>query len=310
MRGPNHIKQGETRLPLSLAKQAQAVAVSLASKQLMRVRWKRFRQAQDDYVQWEAFVLWIKAIVTAEGCAPLEVAGGIKKRCPGFLEEAAPLQSPELLALRLHEWIHNRIFLEAKHEGWLDALQFYGVRDPRSESAWAHWEQCEQDWRTNRSAGYPEFETWWRTAQDRKLFQEVTASRVIDVVETYVDSMAFAHWLRPFLGGDAKLPSQVARELRRRCPDFVTSSTKEGPQGQLWEGLTTYLEESFFAEVKREGWLDYVQQKTCHHPRHVRTIGYSERWMKSYSQSPVLPYPRFSRWRYAADNFVEGLNSE
>jgi hypothetical protein len=303
--GPNQIRKEETSHTGTLAGKAQAVAVHLASRQVMRVPWKLFRQAHDQYVQWEAFVLWVKAVVNAEGCASLEVAADINRRSPGFLEEAAPFKPPELLALRLHEWIHDRIFVHSKQEGWLDALHFFGVRDPRCEGAWALWETCEQQWKANRPRVYPPFEIWWREAQDRKLFQEVSASRVVDVVEAYVDWMAFAHWLRPFIGADDKLPSQVARELRRRCADFVTSSMNERPKGQHWQGLITYIEERFFSKVKTEGWLDYVQQKACHHPRHVRTIAYSEHWMKTYSRSPVLPYPHFSRWRYAADNFVE-----
>jgi len=57
--------------------------------------------------------------------------------------------------------------------------------------------------------------------------------------------------------------------------------------------------------LEKEGWLDYVQQKAGHHPRHVRTVAYSAQWMKDYSRNPASPYPRFSRWRFAADNFCE-----
>lgn len=304
MRGPNQIRQEATAYTSTVANKAQTAASSFASRQLRRVPWRRFHPAYDQYVLWEAFVLWVKAVVTAEGCVPLPVLSAVMKRCPGFVEEPARSQRPELFALHLHEWIHNRIFIGAKQEGWLDALHFYGVRDPRCEGAWAHWEQCEREWQKNPTGGYPEFETWWRAAQERRLFQEVNASRVVDVVETYVDWMAFAHWLRPIIGDNAKPASQVAREMRRRCPDFVIASLGDRPDSLVWQSLIAHIEERFFPQVKSEGWLDYVQQKVGHHPRHIRTTAYSEHWMENYSRNPVVPYPRFSRWRYAADNLV------
>jgi hypothetical protein len=305
VRGPNQIRRRESGHSSTQEKQAQELAITLASRQVMRVPWNRFRQAHDEYVRWEAFALWVRAIVDVDGCVPPSVVAVLKKRCADFIEQAAHLHPPELVALRLHEWIHNHVFTYAKQEGWLDALHFYGVRDPRCEAAWAHWEPCTQEWKRNRLRVYPAFETWWRAAQDRELFQEVSADRVLDVVETYVDWMAFVQWLRPLLGSDVKPASQVVRELRRRCPDFLTVSLDEGPNRQDWRSLTSYIEERFFPEVKKEGWLDYVREKACHHPRNVRALAYGERWMNDCSVNPALLYPRFSRWRYAADNFCE-----
>jgi hypothetical protein len=302
VRGPNQTRREKMSRSRALGK-AREIALGVASSQATRVPWQRFRRAHEEYVQWEAFVLWAKAIVDAEGCAIPLVLSALKKRCASFVKQSAHWHPPELLALRLHEWIHDRVFAYAKQEGWLDALHFYGVRDPRCEGAWAHWEQCEQEWTRDKQKVYPAFSTWWRAAQDHELFQQVSARRLVGIVKVYVDWMAFVQWLRPFLSRDVKLPGQVARQLRRKCPHLVESTFQNGLTAKNLQSVTKSIEERFFLDVKEEGWLDCVRQRASTHPRHVRTIAYSEFWMKHLSRNPSLTYPPFSRWRYMADNF-------
>jgi hypothetical protein len=156
--------------PTKLERRVQDIARQRAARQLLRVSAKRFQKAQQEYLEWEAFSLWVRAIIEAEGRPPLWMLGILEKRCPGFLEpeeghrktrrrESGPL------ALRLLEWIHNRIFSHAKREGWLDALMFHTVREPRSRRTWAYWCRCESEWKRKRPRAYPSFEQWLSAAE-------------------------------------------------------------------------------------------------------------------------------------------------
>ena len=301
----NEARQKKTRRTTLIETELQRVAANLASKQVMRVSWKRFCKAHEEYTRWEAFVLWVTAIVEAEGGPSASLLRVLRRHCADFIEQANQTREPELLALRLHEWIQDRIFGYAKQEGWLDALHFYGVRGPRCEGAWAYWEYCEREWKDKRRPTYPGFETWWRSAQNYNLFPKVTAARAAHVVDTYVDWMAFAHWLRPLMGANLKSPIEVARELQRRCPEFAPEQLTGRPKQESWQSFVEHIEDRFFSKVNRQRWFDYVREKTYNHPRHVRTIAYSDRWVQQWSSDPTLPYPRFPQWRQAADDFIE-----
>src|SRR5260370_5382715 len=221
--------------------EAQRVAANLASEQVMLVSWKRFCEAHEEYIRWEAFVLWVTAIVEAEGGASTSLLRVLRRRCADFIEQAAQPREPEPLTLRLHEWIQDRIFSYSKQEGWLDALHFYGFQSPRIEGAWAYWEYCEREWKDKPRSAYPGFETWWRSAQNYSLFPRVTAARAADVVGTYVDWLALAHWLHPLMGATLKSPTEVARELQRRCPDFAPEQLTGRPKQESWQTFVKHI---------------------------------------------------------------------
>ena len=149
----------------------QELARRRATRQLLRVPLERFSQARRDYLGWEAFSLWIRAIVEAEGRVPGSICRVLQQRCPGFMEHEA--QGPKAhrkqaapLPLLLLEWIHDRVFAKAKREGWLDALIFFSVRHPYSERTWAYWEHCEDGWKRERPARYPSFDQWRLAAEN------------------------------------------------------------------------------------------------------------------------------------------------
>ncbi len=114
------------------------IASRRARRQLMQVPWGRFRKAYEEYIHWQAVTLWARAVAESEGCAPSWLEAILRKRCPGFVEEMARSNEPELLGLQLLRWVHNQVFRFAKEEGWLDALVFYGFRDARSQGYWAY----------------------------------------------------------------------------------------------------------------------------------------------------------------------------
>jgi hypothetical protein len=171
--GHAHRKKREWR-PTKLERRVQDIACRRAARQLLRVSRKRFQKAQQEYLEWEAFSLWVRAIIDVEGRAPVWMLEVFQKHCPGFFQNEERYrkthrQRPGALPLRLLEWIHNHVFSIAKREGWLDALIFYTVRNARSQRTWAYWEQCEGEWRRKRPRAYPSFEEWSRAVEKWKM---------------------------------------------------------------------------------------------------------------------------------------------
>jgi len=151
-------------------RRVQELARRRATRQLLRVPENRFSQAQQEYLGWEAFSLWVRAVVGTEGRVPSWMIPVLQEHCPGFLDHARQCQAahpkkashlPHLLL----EWIHDHVFARVKQEGWLDALIFYSVRDPYSHCSWAHCEQCEDEWGRIRPTRYPSLDEWRRAAE-------------------------------------------------------------------------------------------------------------------------------------------------
>jgi hypothetical protein len=296
--------------PTKLERRVQAIARGQATRQLMRVPWDRFRKAHRAYPRWLAFALWTQAIVAAEGRVPSWLAAIVKKRCPNLTENEALTGEPGLLALRLHEWIHEQIFRHAKEEGWLDALIFFGVRELRSQAAWDYWEHCEKAWDRRRPRAYPAFEKWWQTAQRYRLGEKASVIRLADAVEKYFEWQAFAYWLRPLLEANIELPAQVAVELERRCPDFLQFNNshvlgKQEEKAKAWQRLVGWIEDHFFSEAQKEGWFDIVVQQAPDDPHYVRMAEYGKRWNRTWAGNPSVAYSSFRQWRRAADCYVE-----
>ncbi len=149
--------------PTTLERRAQANARSRAKRQLLRVSSPRFEKAWREYIEWEAFSLWVRAVADSKKRLPAAVVRTIQRRCPGLLPQGCT--DPKALPLRVLEWIHDHIFAAAKREGWLDALMFYSVRDPRSQRTWAYWEKCEREWKKKRPRSYPAFKQWAQAAE-------------------------------------------------------------------------------------------------------------------------------------------------
>jgi len=162
---PRHRRPGRTEGKL------QELARRQAARQLLMVSPNQFSQAREQYLRWEAFSLWVRAVVEAEGRVPALVNRALQQRCPAFLEherrcrEVHPRQAAPLPLLLL-EWIHDRMFIQAEREGWLDALIFFSVRHPYSVRIWAYWEQCEKEWRRKHLSRYPTFDEWRLAAEN------------------------------------------------------------------------------------------------------------------------------------------------
>ncbi len=260
-----------------------------------------------EYVGWQAFVLWASAIVEWEGQIPSWLETILRKRCPGFTEEAARSNKPELLGVQLLPWVHNRVFGFAEAEGWLDALVFYGFRDTRSQGYWAYWEHCETEWKKRRPASAPTFVLWRRSALNWPLQGDVSCAAVAKGVEKFIDFEALVYWLRPlYRGAKVQLPPHVALELRQESPsllEFVHRETSGAyeDKSRSWRRMFNWGKTS---HAKKEGWLDCVLRQAWIHPRHVRLVDYARLWYGSRPEKLASPHPPFGEWRRNAESYV------
>lgn len=170
--------------PTKLERRVQNLAHRRAARQLIRVTANRFQKAQQEYLKWEAFSLWVRTIVDVESRPPGWMLEVLQKWCPGFLQDQKRPRKTHrgqnsFIPLDLLVWIHNHIFRDAKREGWLDALVFCAVRTPRSRRTWAYWEHCEREWKKKRPRSYPSFKEWSLAAEKRKVPGYAPAERAL-----------------------------------------------------------------------------------------------------------------------------------
>lgn len=276
----------------------------------MQVPWDRFHKAYEEYIRWQAFALWARAVVESEGFAPFWLKAILRKRCPGFAEEVDRSKKPDLLGLQLLPWVHNQVFGFAKQEGWLDALAFYGFRDIRAQGYWTYWEHCEIEWKKRRPTSYPSLAEWRRSVLNWKPHGDVSCVAVARAVEKYLDFEAFVYWLRPlFIGAKVQLPPHVALELRQESPsllEFVSRETLAAYQdkSRSWQRLFNWGKDHVLSHAKNEGCLDCVLRQVRIHPFHIRMVDYAALHCKSRLGNIALPYPSLRQWQRDAERYI------
>jgi hypothetical protein len=276
----------------------------------MQVPWDRFHKAYEEYIRWQAFALWARAVAELEGGAPSWLEAILRKRCPGFTEEAARSNKPEPLGLQLLRWVHNRAFGFAKQEGWLDALVFFGFRDTRSQGYWAYWEHCESEWKKRRPASVPSFVQWRRSALNWKLQGDVRCAVVTKAVEKYIDFEAFVYWLCPlFQTAKVQLPAHIALELGQECPgllDFVNThiSAADRDQSRGWRRLFDWGKDHVLSQAKKEDWLNLILRQVSIHPRHVRMADYVRLCYRSRADNNASSHPSFREWQKDEERYT------
>ena len=314
--------------PAGLASGVQRQAQERATEEARRVPWQILLEARNLYVEWQEFYYWARSIMESEDGIPDWLATRLEQMCPGFVEEERqytarrPKDAPPA-PVRLGQWIDERIFGFANEGGWLFAITFYAVREPRYQRASACWSESVRKWRKAKPTEYPSFEQWRseavrcdETAQllpevkkERTCFKLVDPERLAQAVSRFIDWEAFAYWARPVLEGGASLSSEVAQQLNSRCPGFVEFNAKERvADGRLphdWHRLMRWIAEHFFQDAKAEGWYDAILISARIHPRAIRTMEYFEHCDDIWNSGLPVPYPPFETWRRDADLYVD-----
>ena len=310
-----------------LAVRLQRHAHERAADEARRIPWQVLFEARNQYLDWQEFYYWARSIMESERGIPDLLAKKLDELCPGFLgaEKDHVAKRPKeasLAPIRLGQWIDARVFGFAEQGGWLSAITFYAVREPRYQKASACWSESVQKWQRARPIHYPGFNEWLRSAaecdetarllpkvrKERACFKLVDPGRLAQAVAGFMDWEAFAYWARPGLENGNSLPDEVAHELNSMCPGFVEFNAREHTAGgQLphdWHRLMTWIGEHFFQEAIAEGWYDAILISAHNHPRAIRTMEYFDHCDEIWTELPV-PYPSFEAWRGDADRYVE-----
>ena len=311
------------KLTSRVQRQAQERAAELAR----HVPWQVLLETRNQYLEWQEFYYWARSIIESEGAIPEWLAGKLKELCPGFLDAeelkaGRDTKAAELAAIRLSEWIDDQIFAFAEKGGWLPAVTFYAVREPRYQRASTCWSKSVKQWRTTKPRQYPSLDEWRLDAaacdesrhllpeirKQRECFKLVDSARLTDAVSRYIDWEAFAYWARPALEQEFVVDA-VARELDARCPGFREFNSRERTQdGELprdWQRLMFWIRDHFFHEAKMEGWYDAVVISAGIHPRAIRTMEYADHCDDCWSNGLPVPYPSFESWRTDADRYLD-----
>jgi hypothetical protein len=263
----------------------------------------------------------------SEGTIPEWLARKLNEMCPGFLDAeerkaGRDTRAAELAAIRLGEWIDNQIFAFAEKGGWLPAVTFYAVREPRYQRAATCWSESVKTWQTTKPPRYPSLDEWRLNAatcdesahllpeirKQRECFKLVDPARLTDAVSRYIDWQAFAYWARPALE-QAPVVDPVACELDARCPGFQEFNTgeriRDGELPKHWDRLMLWIRDHFFQEAKTVGWLDAVVISAGIHPRAIRTMEFADHCDDVWAGNLPIPYPSFESWRRNADHYVD-----
>ncbi|MGH9375850.1 MAG: hypothetical protein ACRD1J_06755 [Terriglobia bacterium] len=319
--------------PGKLHRRFGEVARRVAEGKAARIPWPQLRNAREQYVKWEAFTLWVRAVEDTEGDFPEWLAEIVDRRSPGVLQFVAEQRldnrrGPPFFWYHLEQWINEHIFGRTRRKGWRNAVGYYAVRDLASLRDNAYWEYCERQWKLSKPAVYPSFLEWRRasercsdevladfeTTQENleliKLGRRVGTRAMRKAVERYVDWQVFAYWARTALESGHPLPGPIEYELRRRCPGFLETeaaaqarpSNEEGYQ--RFNRLMRWIEDHEFAHAKKQGWFDALLYQARLHPRRARVVDYWHHWEALRSRHPRSGYPSFGRWQAAADAYT------
>jgi hypothetical protein len=299
-----------------------------AAEQARHVPWQVLLEARNQYLEWQEFYYWARSIMESEGAIPGWLARRLDEMCPGFIsaERLSVARHPKdvhLAPIRLGQWIDEHIFGFAQQCGWLTAITFYAVREPRYQKASACWSESVKKWRKAKPQEYPAFEQWLGEAarcdetahllsevrKQRECFKLVDPERLAEAVSCYIDWEALAYWARPALEQKQFLVSEVARELDARCPGFVEFNANERTaDGQLphdWHRLMLWIGEHVFQDAKAGRWFEAIIISAQFHPRAIRTMEYSDHCDEVWNDKLPVPYPSFESWRQDADRYVD-----
>jgi len=130
----------------------------------------RFDALVGEYIEWEAFAFWFRAVVESAGEVPAHLAHVLQQRCPGFLdrvrggEGTRDAEYSTWLWRQLLAWIEASFFGGPNAASYLDELRDAARTHLRGERIVAYWADCNSRWRTKPPAPYPRFDEWLRMA--------------------------------------------------------------------------------------------------------------------------------------------------
>lgn len=149
----------------SPADRVRRQAETRALDEARTVPWKILADAAGKYTEWQAFALWIRALLDACEGLPVEVALEIERRSPVL---APGTRMPGNTSLSrgsrawqdVIDWAESNIFVQAKGEGWLNAVRYFSSKSLLSMKVWSYWEEIDRRWRDEKPEALPSYQQW------------------------------------------------------------------------------------------------------------------------------------------------------
>jgi len=317
------LTQSSDRILRRVQRQAQERAQELAR----RVPWQVLLETRNQYLAWQEFYYWARSILDCEEHLPGWLKQRLEEMCPGFIASETDRSQRHAgdarLAVSLGKWIDEHIFAFAAQAGWLPAVTFYAVRDPRYGKVSRYWSESTKNWREVRPREYPVLADWVRDAQlcdetidllpefgkQRECLKLVRPERLAEAVSRYIDLEAFAYWARPVLEQGLASAPEVVRAVEECCAGFtafnLSPSRGRGQFASGWDHLMRWIADNLFQEATDQGWFDAILISAHMHPRSIRTMEYADHCEEVWKGQLPVPYPPFRAWREDADRYVE-----
>jgi hypothetical protein len=173
-----------------LQKRVDEEARQMADKEAARIPWPQLLKARQSYVKWQEFQQWFRAIEESERYLPEWLADVVTRRCPGFEQFLSQQRTkerrwPQPAWCHLDQWINEHIFDKPRHEGWMNAVGYYAVRDLAALRNEAYWYYCEPQWQQSKSAAYPSFQEWRKASahcSDEVVDHFETTNELLDLI--------------------------------------------------------------------------------------------------------------------------------
>jgi hypothetical protein len=281
------------------------------------VPWRELAATADEYVQWHAFILWVRTIMETAGSAPDSIQSELRARCPALVDgnDSADLQP---IWKRLEEWIATEHFACARAGGWFDAMMNYAYKDLRIEQAWALWAHSKADWSRSKPAQWPTFDEWnLQILGTRTLAQGMTGkarvvaamenvdrARLESVVGDVVERRAVVLWADCVSKPDQPIDTDVAAEIGKRCPDAIGEATATCSwSAATLARLIRRVESDWRETARREGWHAALRYHVVNHPRYQRLLHYRQRCHDEWLRVRPISFPSFAVWLASADAY-------
>jgi hypothetical protein len=293
-----------------------------------RIPWPQLEEKADAYTEWQVLALWVRAAVDNVGRIPAVVSTELDRRAPAVL---SALSAKVNRALHRGEgpgaaaweavvcWTDLNLFLQARHEGWLDAVRYFSAASFRCMKAWSYWESVDASSRRSRPAAAPAFDEWEQevAAVARvSVISESPTQRALDAIQSlrkadwdalltqFIHLHALSVWMGLVLDGCKVGPRCVARELRGRYPGFSVADCGAEPK-ELLECFDGWALDHQIPGAKPPEVLEALRFCARRRAECVAVCHYAQSCRTSSNKPFTLDAPTFEEWKKSADAYFE-----
>jgi hypothetical protein len=295
----------------------------LALDEARRVPWPKLMQFVDESLQWEIFVLWIRAVVNAANEIPPVVEQELERKIPGFVarlrsdQKLPPAKEPlgELMWNAVGTWIGANVMLQPKTEGWLNAVNFFSSRTMTYMKVWSHWERVNREWRVTPPPEWPSYQRWESDAAAvtqmpnpdgepqyiLDAMDSVPATEWDRMLSRYRALVVFGVWMELILDLEGLQSAVVAQALAADYPEFSFTGKDLAPTDAVQELLSWGI-----TNVVRATSGDVIGALTWHikeHPEYYAIRGFAIDCHHRWSSETPAQAPEFRQWRELADQY-------